>query len=79
MFVSCVRCVLCTYRPLRRADHSVTGALPCVCVCVCVCLTVCNLENSNRGTLGPIWAVAPPKNFLLPLRFFYFKLNEKYQ
>ena len=42
-------CVLCRYLPLRRADHSFRGILPCgcecvfvVCVCVCVmCVCVC--------------------------------------
>jgi len=36
-----VCCVLCSWRRLRRADHSLKGVLPrahvCVCVCVCVC------------------------------------------
>jgi hypothetical protein len=49
MYVSCVCCVG-SERPLRQADHSLTGVLlghsftgvllgvsVCVCVCVCVC------------------------------------------
>jgi hypothetical protein len=32
VFVCCV--VLCRSRPLRRADNSSRGALPCVCMCV---------------------------------------------
>jgi hypothetical protein len=31
MFVSCVCCVLCRLRPLRRAGHSSRGDLPAVC------------------------------------------------
>jgi hypothetical protein len=34
--VSCVCCVLCTYRPLRQADHSLRRVLPTVCVSNCV-------------------------------------------
>jgi hypothetical protein len=35
MFVVSICCVvLCRYRPLRRADHSSRGVLPCVCMCV---------------------------------------------
>jgi hypothetical protein len=57
MFVSCVCCVLCRQRPLRRADNSFRGVLLCVCVCVfgcvCVCvwvrLTVSDLETSTMG------------------------------
>ena len=36
-------CLLCRYRPLRRADHSYRGGL--LCVCVCVCLIVCDTET----------------------------------
>ena len=35
-FVSCVRCVLCRYWPLRRADHLFREVLPGFCVCMCV-------------------------------------------
>ena len=44
-----VRCVLCGYRSVQRADHSFRGFLPCVyvcvwCVCVCVmCVCVCGV------------------------------------
>ena len=41
IFVSCVCCVFCGQRPLRRADHSFGGVLPGVCVCVCLCVCVC--------------------------------------
>ena len=40
-----VRCVLCGYRSVQRADHSFRGFLPCVYVCVwCVCdVCVCGV------------------------------------
>ena len=42
MFISSFRCVLCSLRPLRRANHSFRGVIQCVgvCMCVCVCLFV---------------------------------------
>jgi len=37
-------CVLCRYLPLRRADHSFRGILPCGCECVfVVCVCVCDV------------------------------------
>ena len=60
MLVSCVCCVLCRWRPLRRDDHSFIGVLPgfvCVCVCVCVCLIACSVGTSKIDYVGPIWAV----------------------
>ena len=35
---TCERCLLCSYKSLRRADPSSRGALPSLCVCVCVCV-----------------------------------------
>ena len=60
---------------MRRADQSFRVVLPgvCVCVClivcvsncVCVCLIVCvyvsNCVWSINLSLGPIWAIGPPK------------------
>jgi hypothetical protein len=34
LFVCCVCCVLCRYRPLRRADHSFRGFLSDACVVI---------------------------------------------
>jgi hypothetical protein len=47
VFVSCVGCVLCSKRAVRRADQSFRGVI-IVCVCVCVCV---------------VWDVAPQKCF----------------
>jgi hypothetical protein len=50
---------------LRRADHSFSEVLPCVCVCVYVCVRVracvilCDLETWKQGGIGQRWAVAP--------------------
>ena len=41
-------------RPLRRADPSFRGALPCVCVCVCAIW-----KPQQCGGLDPSWAVVP--------------------
>jgi hypothetical protein len=54
MFVCCVCCVLCRWRPLRRADHSFRGVLLDVCVCVCVCLIVCDIETSTVRWPGSV-------------------------
>jgi len=48
LFVNFVSCVLCSYRPLRRADDSLTGILPNTC------LIVCDLETSTMTWLDPI-------------------------
>jgi hypothetical protein len=56
MSVSCVCCVLCRYRPLRRADHSLRGVLSGVRV-----LTVRDL----RDGLGPILAVSPKQQKII--------------
>jgi hypothetical protein len=50
MFFSCV---LCRWRPSRRADRSFRGVLLNVFM-----LIVCNIETSRRGCLG---AVVSPK------------------
>jgi len=39
----CLLCLLCRYRPFRRADHSFRGVIPRVCVCVC--LIACGPET----------------------------------
>ena len=52
MFVSCVCCVLCRQRPLRRAEHSFRGVLPGVCVCVCVCDLETSRVRRSRPQLG---------------------------
>jgi hypothetical protein len=44
IFVSCVCCVLCRWRPLGQADHSSRGVLPDARVC----LIECHLETSTR-------------------------------
>jgi hypothetical protein len=38
-----------------------------------VCLIVCNLEISNRGTLGPIWVAAPKKKVFVAIMIFLFQ------
>jgi len=57
MLVCCVYCVFCRLRPLRRAEHSYRGVLPCVCVCVCVLHT-----PRQRDGLSTISAAASQKN-----------------
>ena len=45
MSVSCVCCLMCRYRLVRRNGHSSRGVLLSVCVCefecACVCKCVC--------------------------------------
>jgi hypothetical protein len=53
VFVSCIGCVLFSWRPLQQADDLFRGVL----LCVCVCQIVCDIEISKRHDLGPIWAV----------------------
>ena len=40
-----------------------------------VSLTVCDLETSKRGGLGPIWDVAPQKETTVPTPRFLFRVN----
>jgi hypothetical protein len=54
MFVCCV--VLCRYRPLRRADHSTRGVLPCVIK-----------KPQYRGGQSSTWAVVPQEKILVSL------------
>jgi len=51
MFLSCVSCVLCRYRPLRLADHSSRVVVPSV---ACLSGTVKPRQWGTPGQLGAI-------------------------
>ena len=42
-------------------DGLITRSEESYWVCVCVCVSVCDLQTSKQGGLGPIWTVAPQK------------------
>jgi hypothetical protein len=63
--ICCV--VLCRWRPLRRADHSSRGVLPCVGVCVCVC----DQETLKREAKGPSWTISACENSLTAQNFLW--------
>jgi hypothetical protein len=46
-------CLLCRQWPLQQADHLLVG--------VQVFVSVCDLETSVTGSLGPSWAVVLQK------------------
>jgi hypothetical protein len=65
--LSCVRFVLCRYRPLRGADHSSRGLLPGVFVCAR--LILCDIETSRVRRPRPDLGCCATENIYIYMHF----------